>query len=138
MSAQLIENVGAFDPWNGPVEALDPAQPALFEADAHWGLFERLRAESPVHYTKDHPWVGSFWSVTRYRDIMAVDTNHDLFSSEGSIVADDNDEDFPLPMFIAMDRPQHTGLSAAQLLAHRTAAERRHGDAARDQQGDRQ
>ena len=38
---------------------------------------------------------------------MAVDTDHDSFSSEGSIVVTDQEEDFPLPMFIAMDPPRH-------------------------------
>jgi len=38
---------------------------------------------------------------------MAVDTNHASFSSDGSITAVDQDEEFPLPMFIAMDPPKH-------------------------------
>ena len=65
-----------------------------------------------MHYTANHPRVGSFWSATRDKDIMAVDTDHELFSSEGSIVADDND-DFPLPMFIGMD-PLNTTDSVAR------------------------
>ena len=36
-----------------------------------------------------------------------MDTNHEIFSSEPTIVIDDPDEDFTLPMFIAMDPPQH-------------------------------
>ena len=38
---------------------------------------------------------------------MAIDTDHQRFSSEPSIVLFDPDEDFPLPMFIAMDPPKH-------------------------------
>jgi cytochrome P450 len=38
---------------------------------------------------------------------MYVDTHHDLFSSDGSIIVDDPDEECPLPMFIAMDPPKH-------------------------------
>jgi cytochrome P450 len=38
---------------------------------------------------------------------MAVDTNHQVFSSEGGITLRDQDEDFKLPMFIAMDPPKH-------------------------------
>ena len=34
-----------------PLEALNPAQPDLFANDAHWAVFERLRAKSPVHHT---------------------------------------------------------------------------------------
>ncbi|MGB1756665.1 MAG: cytochrome P450, partial [Pseudomonadales bacterium] len=73
----------------------------------HVALFERLRNESPVHLQEHHEEVGSFWNVTRYEDIMAVDTDHDTYSSDGSIVATDQDEDFALPMFIAMDPPRH-------------------------------
>jgi cytochrome P450 len=38
---------------------------------------------------------------------MHVDTNHKVFSSEGGITLDDQDEDFTLPMFIAMGPPKH-------------------------------
>ncbi|HEY5646621.1 MAG TPA: hypothetical protein VIS76_11790, partial [Pseudomonadales bacterium] len=36
------------DPYGIPLEALNPAHPSLFEADAIWPYFERLRDESPV------------------------------------------------------------------------------------------
>jgi cytochrome P450 len=46
--------------------------------------------------------------VTKYNDIMTVETNHAAFSSEKSIsIYDQQDEDFQLPMFIAMDPPKH-------------------------------
>ncbi len=45
--------------------------------------------------------------MTKYKDIMAVDTNHQVFSSEGGITMRDAPEDFRLPMFIAMDPPKH-------------------------------
>jgi len=38
---------------------------------------------------------------------MEVDTNHQVFSSEPAITAFDPEEDFTLPMFIAMDPPKH-------------------------------
>ena len=53
---------------------------------------------------------GAFWSVTRYRDIMAVDTNHKAFSSDalmGGIVLRDLPVDFRRPSFISMDPPKH-------------------------------
>ncbi|MEY4256395.1 MAG: hypothetical protein RLZZ141_1622, partial [Pseudomonadota bacterium] len=53
---------------------------------------------------------GPYWSVTKYDDIMSVDTNHGVFSSEahlGGITVADQDADFILPMFIAMDPPKH-------------------------------
>ena len=90
-----------------PLELLDPAQPELFRQDAHWALFERLRKEDPVHYTADHEF-GPYWSITKYNDIMTVDTNHEAFSSEGGItIANQTAGEGPLPMFIAMDPPKH-------------------------------
>src|SRR6185436_14247915 len=70
--------------WSTPLDRLNPAQPALFKADAMWPYFERLRAEAPVHYTPESEF-GPYWSITKYNDIMAVDTNHQVFSSEGGI-----------------------------------------------------
>src|SRR6202008_2341079 len=78
----------------------------LFRSDTHWPYFDRLRKEEPVHYCKDSIF-GPYWSVTKYNDILAVDTNHGVFSSEGGITLADQEEDFQLPMFIAMDPPKH-------------------------------
>ncbi len=90
-----------------PLESLDPAQPALFAAEAFWPMFERLRAEDPIHYTADSTY-GPYWSITKYNDIMAIDTNHQVFSSEGGItIVEQQNADGPLPMFIAMDPPKH-------------------------------
>ncbi|MEW5685235.1 MAG: cytochrome P450 [Pseudomonadota bacterium] len=92
-----------------PLEQINPANPELFRDDTMWPYFERLRKEDPVHYTADSGWedVGPYWSITKYNDIMAVDTNHEVFSSEPIIVLPDPAEDFTLPMFIAMDPPKH-------------------------------
>jgi len=89
-----------------PLNEINLMRMDLFKDDYHVRLFERLRAEEPV-YLQDHEEAGRIWNVTRYEDIMAVDTNHDDYSSDGSIVVDDVDEEFPLPMFIAMDPPKH-------------------------------
>ncbi|WP_304168441.1 cytochrome P450 [Phenylobacterium aquaticum] len=90
-----------------PLADINPAQPELFKADAHWAYFERLRAEDPVHYSAEHEF-GPYWSITKYNDIMAVDTNHQVFSSEGGItIANQDAGEGPLPMFIAMDPPKH-------------------------------
>ncbi|MEW6019969.1 MAG: cytochrome P450 [Pseudomonadota bacterium] len=90
-----------------PLAELNPAQPELFQNNTMWPYFERLRKEAPVHYTADSEY-GPYWSITKYNDIMAVDTNHQVFSSEpGITIADQNGEEGPLPMFIAMDPPKH-------------------------------
>ena len=98
-----------FDAYAMPIEQMNVADRALFQADAHWSWFERLRREAPVHYCAESEF-GPYWSVTKYKDIMAVDTNHKVFSSLstlGGITITDQRADFPLPMFIAMDPPQH-------------------------------
>ena len=92
-----------------PLEELNIADPDLFQADAIWPYFERLRKDAPVHKATS-PDFGDYWSVTRYEDIMAVDTNHHVFSSSwehGGITLFDQISDFQLPMFIAMDPPKH-------------------------------
>jgi cytochrome P450 len=97
------------DPYSIPIAEIDVAQPALFKANAMWPYFERLRREDPVHYCPTNE-NGAYWSVTKYKDIMAVDTNHQVYSSEaslGGITIRDQREDFRLPMFIAMDPPKH-------------------------------
>jgi cytochrome P450 len=91
-----------------PLEDINPVDPAPFLDDT-WGIyFERLRAEDPVHWAvSEEEEIGGYWSVTRWNDIMAVDTDHEAFSSEPAIVLPDPAEDFTLPMFIAMDPPKH-------------------------------
>ena len=90
-----------------PLDELNPAQPALFQSNTMWPYFERLRKEDPVHFTAESEY-GPYWSITKYNDIMAVDTNHQVFSSEpGITIANQDGEEGPLPMFIAMDPPKH-------------------------------
>ena len=99
--------------WTTPIEALNPAQTDLFVNDAMWPVFDRLRKESPVHWTPRGDEYDGFWSVTRYQDIMAVDTNHEVFSSADGIVlqsleAKAESEKRPRGnSFIAMDPPGH-------------------------------
>ncbi|HEY0648980.1 cytochrome P450 [Phenylobacterium sp.] len=108
--AQISKEQARAEAWSLPLEKLDPAQPALFQADAMWPIFERLRAEDPVHYTEEHEF-GPYWSITRYNDIMAIDTDHQRFSSDflkGGITIGGGQQNMdPLPMFIAMDPPKH-------------------------------
>ena len=95
------------DPRSTPLDQINLANIELFAADAQWPWFERLRREEPVHYCSQSAF-GPYWSVTRYDDIRQVETAHDLFSSRPAITLRDPDEDFILPMFIAMDEPEHS------------------------------
>jgi len=67
-----------------PLEQLNPARVDRFANDTIWPVFERLRREDPVHFTPDSEY-GPYWSVTKWNDIMAVDTNHEAFSSADGI-----------------------------------------------------
>ncbi|MBU1378476.1 MAG: cytochrome P450 [Alphaproteobacteria bacterium] len=95
--------------YSTPLEDLHPGDPELFLNDAFWPYFERLRREAPVHYCRESEY-GPYWSVTRYQDIMAVDTNHGVFSSDaslGGIALRDQPMEYRRSSFIAMDPPRH-------------------------------
>lgn len=94
------------DPYRIPLERLDPSDPGLFQRDVVLPYFERLRREDPVHFTEKHIH-GPYWSITRFDDIVTVNTDHETFSSRPAITIANADEDFPLPMFIASDAPKH-------------------------------
>jgi cytochrome P450 len=89
-----------------PLADIDASRPELFRDNKMWGYFERLRREDPVHYCADSLF-GPYWSITKYKDIMEIEINHKVFSSEGGITLRDQPADFQLPMFIAMDPPKH-------------------------------
>ena len=102
-----------YDPYAVDLDQMDPSHPALFQHDTMWAHFERLRKEDPVHY-HETSLVGPYWSVTKYDDIMFVDSNHELFSSQqkqGGIalggVPREEEDPYSLPMFIAEDPPKH-------------------------------
>lgn len=97
---------GIQDPWTLPLETLNVADPEIFKNNAHGEYFKRLRQEDPVHYCPDSEF-GPYWSITKFKDIVAIDSNHKVFSSDGNIVIGDQPEEFTTPMFIAMDQPKH-------------------------------
>ncbi len=95
------------DPETAPVEELNVCQPEIFEDHPlQYRYFERMRADAPVHYCPDGEF-GPYWSITKYEDVLAVDTNHRVFSSEPNITLPDPLPDFKMSMFIAMDPPKH-------------------------------
>ena len=97
------------DAWAIPLQDLDPGQRDLFQRDAMWPYFARLRQQAPVHYCRTGEF-GPYWSITKYRDILKVEADTETFSSDvayGGISMRDQQADFVMPMFIAMDPPQH-------------------------------
>jgi cytochrome P450 len=95
-----------------PLEELDVSDPRLFETDRWRPYFERLRREDPVHYLADSPF-GPFWSVTKFNDIVHVDTHHQVYSSSPTIVIGDLTDDMKFDNFIFMDPPKHDVQRAA-------------------------
>jgi cytochrome P450 len=92
-----------------PISEMHPGAPQLFRSDTWQPYFERLRAEAPVHYCTNAK-IPPYWSVSRYDDIMKVDTSHNVFSSDvrrGGISIVDAAPGYDWPSFIAMDEPQH-------------------------------
>ena len=93
-----------------PLKDIHPGAPRLFSTDTLWPYFERLRKEEPVHYCTNSP-IEPYWSVTKYNDIMHVETNPGIFSSEmtlGGISIRDTPPGYELPSFITMDEPLHS------------------------------
>ena len=94
------------DQMDRDIDAVDVSDPSLYETDSWRPIFARLRSEAPVHYCADSPF-GPYWSITRFEDIMAVDSNHQSFSSIGGVSIGDRKPDFEAPNFISMDPPKH-------------------------------
>ena len=94
------------DPASIPLDEIDLSHPGIWQANEMHPFMARLREEDPVHFCADSA-VGPYWSVTKFQDIMTVDTSHEIYSSEPTIGILDLYEEFTLPMFIAMDPPKH-------------------------------
>ena len=92
-----------------PLDQIDVTKPRLFQDDTIGHYFERLRRDDPVHWFVNN-YYGGFWSVTRYQDIMAVDTQHAIYSSDwtqGGIAIFNPPPGDEMQIFIAMDPPRH-------------------------------
>ncbi|WP_230316092.1 cytochrome P450 [Conexibacter sp. W3-3-2] len=92
------------DPADVPLTEIDVSNPFMNRQGKWYPYFARLREEAPVHYLADSPF-GPFWSITRYEDIQAVDSNPRVFSAEPYIVL--GQPPLEIEMFIAMDPPKH-------------------------------
>jgi len=94
------------------IDPFDVSRPELYSEDRWQEPFRQLRATAPIHKV-EHSDFGPYWSVSTYKPIVHIESLPDLFSSEaGGITIADFDEqrgDVKMPMFIAMDRPKHTG-----------------------------
>ena len=109
MATQILEAPEAVNP-------LDVSRAELWSEDRWQEPMRQLRAESPIYYCPESKF-GPYWSVTTYKPIQHIEALPKIFSSSweygGITVAGDGidhmqEGDVPMPMFIAMDPPQHT------------------------------
>lgn len=95
----------------------DVSRSDIYVEDRWQPIFAEMRSKDPINKVTGSPY-GDYWNVTSHKAIQHVEALPEIFSSSwknGGITIldrhDDTVEDqrFELPMFIAMDRPEHTG-----------------------------
>ena len=89
------------------LDKIDVSDPKLYQDDVWHPYFARLRREDPVHRVPESLY-GPYWAVSKYKEIMQVEVNHQLYSSQaGGIQIEDQPKDMERPSFIRMDPPRH-------------------------------
>lgn len=113
MNAVMKESRDSLEPAPDPatqaLEDLDPTLQYRFMTDTQDAIFARLRKEAPVHYQK-HSQYGPLWNVTRYKDIVDIEIDHQTFSSDvkyGGILIKDLPDSMRRTSFINADPPLH-------------------------------
>ncbi len=100
-------------------ERWDVSRSDIYVEDRWQPIFAEMRAQAPVNKVESSPY-GAYWNVTTVKAIQHVEALPELYSSSwdrGGITIGDPPADVTpeqlaerrLPMFIAMDRPDHTG-----------------------------
>jgi len=94
----------------------DVSRAELWAEDRWQEPFRQMRAQAPVHYCPESKF-GPYWSISTYKPIQHIEALPKIFSSSweyggiviaGEVVANLPEGAIPMPMFIAMDPPQHT------------------------------
>jgi cytochrome P450 len=70
-----------------------------------WHIWAKLRQEDPVHFV-ENGFDGPYWAVTRYNDIVAVETNPDVFVN-GPKLTMTGQATSGTRMIVTMDPPDH-------------------------------
>ncbi|MEM7666836.1 MAG: cytochrome P450 [Pseudomonadota bacterium] len=99
----------------------DVSRSDIYFEDRWQPIFKEMQDAGPLHYIPESPY-GPYWAVVGHKAIQHIEALPETFSSSwehGGItilerLTDEELEDSTadrreLPMFIAMDRPQHTG-----------------------------
>jgi len=102
----LAKDAPLGEPWSLPLAALDPSDGTLYQRGLLHEYMRRLRQEDPVHWSPTGP-TGPYWSITKFNDIVEIETKPHIFSSDRDIVVGDISPDFAPRNFIAMDPPVH-------------------------------
>jgi cytochrome P450 len=103
VTESLLDHAPALD----EIELGDPRFFARTDVDA---AFARLRAESPLHRTRDlgEPAGPDFWSVTRYEDVRAVSRDFHTFHNAPNMTIEDYQRSGN--SILHLDPPEHTQL----------------------------
>ncbi|MGN6499261.1 MAG: cytochrome P450 [Tsuneonella sp.] len=118
-AAEMLDDYFRRNPDAHPVHTdhWDVSRSDIYVQDRWQPVFAEMRAKAPVNKVTGTPF-GDFWNVTTVKTIQHVEALPEIYSSSwehGGITIGEphrevSEEDkFQLPMFIAMDRPQHTG-----------------------------
>ena len=93
-----------------PLEEIALGDPTFFLRDDVDAAFARLRAESPVHRTRDLgvPAGPDFWSVTRYDDVRAVSRDFATYHNAPNMTIEDYERSGN--SILHLDPPEHTRL----------------------------
>ncbi len=92
----------------------DVSRSDIYAEDRWQPIFAEMRAKGPMHYVPESPF-GPYWNVVSHKAIQHIEALPELFSSSweygGITILEPRppEEGRELPMFIAMDRPEHTG-----------------------------
>ncbi len=94
------------------IEEINPLNPHLFRENRWQDHFARLRSEDPVHFNELGS-AGRYWSVTKWDDIRAVESDWQTYSSaQGIAIGVPVGTELPkridrMTSFIGMDPPTH-------------------------------
>lgn len=91
----------------------DVSRAEIYSKDEWYKPFAEMRAKAPINKIAVSDY-GSYWNVTTHKPIQHIEALPEIYSSDvahgGITIAEpDWESEFQLPMFIAMDRPKHTG-----------------------------
>ena len=99
----------------------DVSRSDIYYNDTWQPIFKAMQDAGPLHYIPESPY-GPYWAVVGHKAIQHIEALPETFSSSwehGGItilerlseeeIAEAGTDRRELPMFIAMDRPQHTG-----------------------------